>query len=203
MNDTRFLRFMRHPLTVLTAGAVVSTFLLPALGAQVNREKLLREQRLSVAMEIIKDNMETSRRLNKIDTTLELFQKDNSGPAARFLDFKLEQKELRSKIDQSYLEFDSQAWWWSSQIYAEAKVVNIVSSDDLDELAKISVEYDENLDASTQVLSDLWNSFLREEYRPTDPQNTKSMNETRQKLSQLESKRSQLVMDAVKIFTPD
>lgn len=194
---------MRHPLTVLTVGAVVSTFLLPAISSRVNREKLLREQKLSVAMEIIKNNMETSRRLNKIDTTLELFQKDNSGPAARFLDFKLEQKELRGKIDQSYLEFDSQAWWWSSQIYVEAKVVNIVSSDDLGKLATISAEYDKNLDASTQVLSDLWNSFLREDYRPTDPRNTKSMNETRQKLAQLESERSQLVMDAVKIFAPD
>ena len=203
MKDTRFLSFIRHPLTVLVVGAVVTSILVPILSDRVNREKLLRERRLNIAMEIIKDNVETNRRLNSMVTALELFQKDNSGPSARVVDYRAEQKELRGKIDQAYLEFDSQAWWWYSEIYSEAVVVNIISSRDLNELSRIRHEYGENLGESTRTLDGLWNPFLRDTYKPNAPRNTQLMETTRNKLQDLNNKRSQLVMDAVKIFTPN
>jgi len=69
-------------------------------------------------------------------TTLEIFDKDNSGPAARFIDYRKEQKELRRIMIERYSEFDRQAWWWYSQIYVEAKILGIASPEELERLSK-------------------------------------------------------------------
>jgi hypothetical protein len=194
------LKILRHPLTVLLLGTALSSLLIPYFSGRIDNEKLIREARLKKAMEIIGDNTETERNLNKLLTTLEVFHKDNSGPAARLTDYKKEQKELRRIMIERYLEFDKQAWWWYSQINVEAKILDIASPQELERLHQISNEYGENLKTSTAAVDDLWNAFLRETYKPSDPRNAELMKQTRSKLDGLSQKRSTLVMESAQIF---
>lgn len=200
MPATTKYKLLGHPVTILLLGTALSYGVIPTITSRINRAKLLRENRLKIATNIIDDNMETNRRLNKIVTTLELFQKDNSGPAARFLNYRQEQKELRTTLNQRYLEFDSQAWWWYSQIYTEAQIVGIVSPQELNKIQDISTQYGNNLNRSVGVLSKEWNAFLRDTYRPTDPHNTELMKQTRKEMDKLQRERSSLIMQAAHIF---
>ena len=196
----RALRILRHPLTVLLIGTCLSSWLIPYVSGRIDHEKLIREARLKKAMEIIGDNAETERNLNRLLTTLEIFNKDNSGPAARFIDYRKEQKELRQIMIERYSEFDRQAWWWYSQIYVEAKILDIASPQELERLGKISNRYGENLKTSMTAVESLWNAFLRETYRPLDLRNADLVKQVRTKLSELNQERSELVIESAQIF---
>jgi hypothetical protein len=195
-----FRRFLRHPLAVLLIGTALSTLLIPRFSERIDRAKLVQEGRLKKSMEIIADNKETERNLNRLLTTLEIFHKDNSGPAARLSNYKKEQKELRRIMVDRYLEFDAQAWWWYSNIYVEARILGIASPQELIRLNQLSDLYGQNLKTSTAVIDDLWNAYLRETYNPSDRRNAELMSLTRNRLDKLNHKRSVLVMQSAQIF---
>jgi len=191
---------LRHPLIILLIGTGLSSWLIPSIGDRINHRKLFREARLKRATEIINENVETGRNLNRLLTTLEIFQKDSSGPAARFFKLEMEQKELRGIMIDRYLEFDKQAWWWNSQIFLEAKILEIASPEELGRLDQISKQYSENLESSMTAVNAVWNAFLRENYKPDDRRNLDLVNQTRSRLIELNQKRSELVMEEAQIF---
>lgn len=192
---------LAHPLILLLVGTALSSWLIPAFSGRIQHAKLIGEARLRKATEIINDNAETERNLNSLLTTLGIFQKDSSGPAARFLRLEKEQKELRGQMIVRYLEFDRQAWWWNSQLDAEAKILEIASREELTRLEQISREYNENLEKSTNAVDIAWNAFLRQDYKPSDAGNAEILNHVRAKLSELNKERSRLVMEEAQIFT--
>jgi len=140
------------------------------LQSKIDHNKLLNEARSKKATEILADNADTARNLNRLFTTLGIFEKDSRGPAARFLSLEKAQKELRSLMVERYLEFDKQAWWWPSQIHVEAKILEIASQDELKQLEQISKQYNDNLIASVTAIDTLWKAFLREKYNPWIPE---------------------------------
>jgi hypothetical protein len=196
----RALWVLRHPLIVLVIGTCLSIWLVPIFSARIDHDKLIHEARLKRAMEIISDNIENERNLNRLLTTLAIFHKDNSGPAARFVNLQTEQKELRRIMVERYSEFDRQAWWLYSQIYVEAKILGIASQPELEHLEQISRQYAENLKDSMAAIDELWNAFLRENYKPSSSRNKELIEQTRQKLDKLNAKRSELVMESAQIF---
>jgi hypothetical protein len=197
----RRLLMLRHPLTILLIGTALSSWLIPYFSARLDHEKLIREARLRKATEIIEDNKETERNLNRLLTTLEMFHKDNSGSAARASNYKKEQRELRRIMAERYLEFDRQGWWWYSQIYDEAKILEIVSPHELERLGQISQQYSENIGSSVGAVDGLWSLFLRETYVPSEPKNLELMKQTRSKLESLNRERSKLVFESAQIFS--
>jgi|SRR6267142_1957442 len=197
----RRLLFLRHPLLILLIGTGLSSWLIPYFSARLDHEKLIREARLKKATEIVADNKETERNLNRLLTTLEMFHKDNSGSAARATNYKKEQRELRRIMTERYLEFDRQGWWWYSQIYDEAKILEIVSPHELERLAQISHEYSQNIGSSVGAVDELWSLFLRETYVPSDLRNLELMKQTRTKLEGLNRERSKLVFESAQIFS--
>lgn len=203
MLDTRrtgFRAILVHPLTLLLVSTALTSWLIPAISSQIQHDKLIREARLRKATEVISDNAETGRNLNRLLTTLGIFQKDSSGPAARFLKLEKEQKDLRVQLIERYLDFDRQAWWWNSQLYDEAKILEIASPKELARLEQIGHEYNENLERSTNEVDIAWNAFLRQDYKPSDPRNAELVQKIRTELMKLNDKRSELVMEQAQIF---
>jgi hypothetical protein len=192
--------FWGHPLTILLIGTVLSVVLVPHFSEQIDHKRLINETRLKKATEILADNADTARNLNRLSTTLGIFQKDSRGPAARFLSLEKAQKELRTLMVDRYLEFDRQAWWWPGQIHVEAKILEIASQQELDRLEQIGSQYNDNLVASVTAIDILWSTFLREKYNPVDPRNEELLNQTQAKLIQLNQERSKLCMEAAQIL---
>lgn len=192
--------FWGHPLTILVIGTVLSVVLIPHYSSRIDHQKLIDEARLKKATEILSDNADTERNLNRLFTTLGIFDKDSRGPAARFFSLERAQKELRTVMVERYLESDRQAWWWPSQIHVEAKILEIASQEELNRLNQISKQYNDNLKASTAAIDTLWKAFLREKYNPTDPQNEELLEQTNANLNLFNQERSKLCMEAAQIL---
>ena len=180
---------LRHPLTIVLVTTAVTSFVVPML----TRNSDLRQQRLSRALDLFERNMEVNRRLNSLLTTLELFHKDNSGAAARLSDYRQEQRELRKVMMVRYAEFDNVAWWWYGRVSTEAGVLGLTSALESDRVRALAREYEQSLIQSTEVLNNLWTTFLREEYDPSDAGNTVLMNDTRKKLGDLQGVRERSI----------
>jgi hypothetical protein len=180
---------LRHPLTIVAVTTVLSSFVIPLLAHRSD----VRQQRLRRALDILDRDMEVNRRLNSLLTTLEIFHKDNSGVAARLGDYRQEQRELRKTMAARYVEFDNVAWWWYQRLPTEASILGLTSPAETARVTDLMRRYEANLVKNTQVLNDLWNAFLREEYRPTDTRNTELMTETRKQLEELAGQRMRLV----------
>ena len=192
--------FWRHPLTILIIGTALSAILIPSFSSRLDHQRLIDEARLKKATEILADNAETERNLNRLFTTLGIFQKDSSGPAARFVGLEKAQKELRTLMVERYLEFDRQAWWWPAQMHVEAKILEIASQEELNRLEQISKQYNDNLLASTAAIDKLWDAFLRDKYNPKDPKNEELLKKTQEALTQLNQERSKLCVEAAQIL---
>jgi hypothetical protein len=188
----RFLIFLRHPLTLMLIGCLLSSALFPYIISQSNRLELIQQKRAELAMEIINQNMEISRRLNGMQTILEIFHKDNSGSAAKSANIQTEQKAMRVKLDDLYLEFDYNAWFWYRKICNKASYLGF-SDTKLSNINDIIDDYEKNLDQSTKVFSVFWSKCLREDYDPSDPNIESLMKNTRKQLNDISAAREQLV----------
>jgi len=188
---------LRHPLFLLIMATVLTTIIVPKISYRLK----LKETRLKKALEIIEQSTEVNRRLNALLTTLEMFHKDNSGVAARLSDYKEEQKKLREIMMERYLEFDKVAWYWYSNVYTEAHLLGFVSVKELHIIGELVYRYEAKLIESTHSLDNLWNIFLREEYTPSDIQNTEVMKTTRHDLAKLERSRTILISELADILT--
>jgi hypothetical protein len=191
---------LRHPLTITIAtlliGSVLTSFIVPWL----TYSRTLKEKRLEKALELLAYNAEVNQRLNTLVTTLEIFHKDNSGVAARFVNYKEEQRTLRRVMMERYLEFDSVAWWRLGRVSAEADILRLTSPEEAKRIAELTEAYGSNLKKSTETLNQLWDRFLREEYRPDDKANDAAMAETRRRLRTLRDSRDKFISDIAREF---
>ena len=171
-------RWHRHPLVVSIGARLVGTVLTYVVVPLVTYQRTLKEKRLEKALELLTHDADVNQRLNTLLTTLEIFHKDNSGVAARLVDYKEEQNTLRHAMMDRYLEFDASAWWWYGKVRSEAVILRLTSPSEVKRIDDLAKAYESKLIASTGVLNELWNRFLREEYRPTDIGNNVAMAET-------------------------
>jgi len=191
---------LRHPFFLLLMGTVISSVIIPNISSRSNRVQLIQTARVNVANEIINRNLEVNRLLNSLQTTLEIFHKDNSGPAARLLDFKSEQKSMRIKMNELYLDFDKHSWFWYGKIYHEAHNLAL-SESELSRIKEAFSFYERNLVKSTEEISNFWNTCLREEYNPADSTINSVMQNSRKNLDQLSQKREELIHEITRILS--
>jgi hypothetical protein len=193
---TDILDLLRHPLVLLVIATTLSALVVPKISYRLK----LQEVRLKKALDLIDHSTEVNRRLNALLTTLELFHKDNSGVAARLSDYRQEQRELRKAMMSRYLEFDNVAWWWYGNALTEALLFGLTSAKRLQRMRSIINAYELNLLETTDILNALWSQFLREEYDPTDLQNTEALNNTRGRLAESEQSRNNLIAELGEIL---
>jgi len=178
---------------VSIAALLIGTALTSLVVPKITYYRTLREKRLEKALEILTHDAEVTQRLNALQTTLEIFHKDNSGPAARLIDYKEEQRTLRRVMMERYLEFDQAAWWWYRKIRSEAIILQLTPPDGSSKIDQLIETYDSNLVHSTDALNRLWDRFLRAEYRPDDKSNNLAMNETRKAIAELGRVRQKII----------
>lgn len=186
-------RWHRHPLTVSIAALLLGTALTSLAVPRITYQRTIQEKRLEKALELLVHNAEVNQRLNTLLTTLEIFHKDNSGVAARLVDYKEEQRTLRRVMMDRYLEFDASAWWWYGKVRSEAAILRLASATEVKRIDDLTKAYESNLVTSTGTLNELWDRFLREEYRPADTRNNVAMAETRRKLETLRASRDRII----------
>jgi hypothetical protein len=192
-NERNDGKWHRHPLMVSSVALLLGTVLTSLVVPWVTYQRTIREKRLEKALELLVHNAEVNQRLNTLLTTLEIFHNDNSGVAARLVDYKEEQRTLRRVMMDRYLEFDASAWWWYGRARSEAAILRLTSSAEVKRIDDLAKAYESNLVSSTGTLNELWNRFLREEYRPTDMRNKVAMTETRRKLDALRASRDRII----------
>ncbi len=188
--------FLRHPLTVVVITALLSPIVIPAL----LHKSEIRQQRLKKALDLLDHDMEVNSHLNNLLTTLEIFHKDNTGVAARLVDYRQEQRELRKTMSSRYLEFDRIAWWWYKRVPTEAHLLGLISDEETTHIDSLVRDYETHLIETTNLINDLWNLFLRDQYDPTDKHNTEFMNETRKKFDELYNMRTRSLNALVELL---
>ena len=72
-------------------------------------------------------------------------------------------------------------------------MLGLTSALESDRVRALAREYEQSLIQSTEVLNNLWTTFLREEYDPSDAGNTVLMNDTRKKLGDLQGVRERSI----------
>jgi hypothetical protein len=190
------VELLRHPVVVLLLGALASAILVPKLSYWVK----LKDTRLQKALILIKTATTVDRHLNALLTTLELFQKDSSGPAARLSDYRQEQHELRKTMMTLYLQFDRVAWWWYDNVYTEAVLLGIVARTQLSRMHTLIESYEANLIRTTEEINVLWARFLREDYNPVANENILAMRRVRATATVLEKQRRTIIRELATIL---
>ncbi len=148
-------------------------------------------------MSILKNSSETDQRFNTMVTTMEMFIKD--GAWAGVVSQK-DQQLLRAKIAEQYLDFDRQAWWWSSRLPTEAKLLKIDVDSKL--LNNIISDYRVNIITAARVLRGLWEHCHSKRYKATEAKNKQTSDETRRQLDFLSAERQSLIGKLVLLFAP-
>lgn len=185
---------------LLIVGAILSSFIIPYVNSQSNHTKLLQETTLKKSIEIVKHNSEINRQLNTILTTIEMFHKDNVSGVSQLENYKEAQEKLRNKINGLYLEFDKYAWWWQWEIYHEAVILELTSSDELQHVDNILKEYESNIAENVKDIYSFLYACLDKEYNPKNTDITNQMLELRNKHTELTADRDKNISKIIRIF---
>jgi hypothetical protein len=187
----RFSAIFAHPVIVVFVTAIVGSFLVPRISVRTSRATLIQEQRLRKALEILSHATQNTIELNRLITTLEIFHKDNSGAAAKLVDYRQEQRVLRKVMAERYLEFERNAWFWFPQARSEGVLLGIASPEEVKRFEQLDEDYDKLLIESTHALDTLWTTLLRETYRPDDVRIAELVGKTRSTFDDLSYRRLQ------------
>ena len=144
-------RVLDHPLFLLLVGSILGSILIPSLSARFNAERLLRETRHQEAITTIEKGYDVDRKLNSVATRLVSFAKDH----ARLHQPIVFSEAILTKVEDLYVEFDQRAWWWCSEEFAKAKVLRLLSGEELKRFSTLADRYHDNLMASTAELDRL------------------------------------------------
>ena len=191
----RFLRIkdqnLQHPLTLLILGTFLSSILIPALGYYLSEKRLLQQAQLDLANQIIEKDFMLSNQLNNLKTTLDIYNKDNCMLHVR-ADVPEQQRLLRWKMNELYLHFESNAWYWQELVYNKAFYLDMPRHK-LDSLSKSLLDYHDNILHCTGAVSQLWQNCLRVDYHACDPRLDSMSQVVHQELTVQHQKRNLLV----------
>jgi lipopolysaccharide export LptBFGC system permease protein LptF len=200
---------LRHPLVVLVLGAIVGNWLVPWINTRLTEERLRQEARSKTTAEIIQCASAVDIAFNKVYNTLESFHDDNitmlknldAAKRKERQDFiRGRQRELRNNMQQRYDEFDAKAWWWYREVEKRAAFLGIASTKEMEDLEKLTKEYDSNLVQAAEAYKDLAHTYLSPEYDASDSRYKELISTHRKQYIELYVARQKLVVNMAKIF---
>jgi hypothetical protein len=192
----------RHPLFLLLLGSLIGSVLIPWLNTRADRQRLLREARLKAASEIIRHNLDMNQKLNTLQTTLELFHKNNASSVIPVSERSHERAALRIRFDSAYLDFDQFAWWWYRDIYRDAVLLGIADKQKLKIISTALEAYTRNLSDSAGTVYSFAYQCFGPGYDPADQGLTTRMGATRRRLTDLAFEREKLISQITHQFDP-
>jgi hypothetical protein len=192
--------WLRHPLTVLIFGSVLSATVIPWISARLNDRQLINDARLQLCKDILQKSMQNNQMLNSMNTSVNLFLKAKSFAVSAATAQREQDAEL-SKIDEQYHEFDKVAWWWYPGLPTEAKLLRIEVNPNADLQQQLKL-YNEKLVAATDVLNGIWDLCVRQTCKASDPGVQIKLHEADGKLRNLQTERDTVTGRLVNLFAP-
>jgi len=193
-----YVSLWKHPLMLLLIGSVLSYVLIPWISDKAAHKRLLQEQRVNRACDVLKQGLVDDEQLNSIQTAFEIFSKQaDSDPKS----YKAAQEQLKSDFNKLYFDFDRHAWWWDHDLPVQARLLELPNGSDTS-IQKLHDAYKSNLLASVQQVDVLRAQFFAKDYNPRDPRNSETLSKTRSKLNDLATARGGLTSQLADMFMP-
>jgi hypothetical protein len=187
-------RILDHPLFLLLLGTMLGSVLIPSLSARFNTKRLLSETRHQEALNTIEKGFDVDRRLNSVSTRLASFAKDHQ----RLHQPIVFSEAILTKVEDLYVEFEQRAWWWCAEEFAKAKVLRLLSNEQLEQFSSLARQYHDNLLASTVALDHLRVACLGA--NPDNRAADREANSAVQLLDRLALQRDQIVNAMADLF---
>jgi hypothetical protein len=203
-NSNPKLRLTESKLFILILGTILTCFVVPRLTEYYNKDRIIRESKLKLQVEIINNVSSTNAQINKILTRLEMFHKDNTRLKPSKKELKNVQKYLQEEMNQMYLSFDNSSWWWCQNLYQEALILKVTTQDTLTTLQTEIDRYQDNIIKTTSILSKLWHECISSKYdfRPQSYA-TKLADSTRPQIKKLIIDRGIIVARLISFFNQE
>jgi hypothetical protein len=189
-----------HPLFLLIVGSVIGSLLIPWIGNQINRKKVLQEARLRKAVEIVESNTKTVSQLNGMVTKLSSFHDNNIKLKPTPAKLGELQMKLVEDMDSRWSDFDKTAWWWPEDLNTEAMILGTIPASGAGTLRKDIDAYKKNILDTSNAMKELWSPCISADYDYKDDRINKVRDEMRKKLVDLFNARNQLVTNLVNDF---
>ena len=197
-DDNWYFSVWKHPLTILLIGGVLSYLLVPWISEKSSHKRLLQEQRVDRACDVLKQGLIDDQQLNSIQTAFEIFNKEaESDPKS----YKTAQAELKSSFNKMYFEFNQHGWWWGHDLPVQSRLLELPPGSD-QTIGKVKDTYKKNLMDSVKQVDVLRAQFLATNYKPRDRHNTEVLHATRKALDDLATSRGALVTQLADMFMP-
>jgi hypothetical protein len=198
------LQLIESKLFILIMGTILTCFVVPPLTEYYNKDRIRRESKLKLQLEIADNASLTNAHINKILTRLEMFHKDNIRLKPGKKELKNVQNKLQEEINQMYLSFDNSSWWWCQNLYQEALILKVTTQDTLANLQTEIDKYQDNVIKTTGILSELWHECISSKYdfRPHSYA-TELVDSTRPKIKKLIDERGIILTRLISFFNQE
>lgn len=193
------LTFLRHPLTILFAGTVISSFAIPWLNTRSAQARQIEESRQAKAMEILKEVSADNVRLNLVSSAFLMFEKE--GGLTGSADVVEERRtELRKRVYEGYEAFEQSAWWWYWSIGREAELFGWLNAADTAEYRKLAKQYQDNLFESAKFVQLPWKRYLSEVKESASEKKQPLVPSIEPSLGKKQAERDELAARMVRLF---
>jgi len=188
---------LKHPLVILLVGTSLSYIFIPWISEKSSHKRLLQEQRINLATEILKQGLQDDQQLSSIHTAFAIFDKQQSA----FPGDPSSGKQIRDNFSRLYGEFDQHAWWWYHDLTVKSRLLGL-PVEGQKEIEKLQDLYRQNLVNSAQQVERLRVQFCAKSYNPDDPRNAQVLGETKKALDELVIERGAIVSRMSNVFMP-
>ncbi|HXO41238.1 MAG TPA: DUF3617 family protein [Thermoanaerobaculia bacterium] len=195
LTKARISQMVRHPLFLLVAGTALGSVIIPGLTTLAASSKLRQEALQQIALEVLQKGFDVDRDFNAVKTHIDAFI-DRQRQAHDAL--ASAKADVRAKFDDFYQEFNKVAWWWASQEYDKARVLDLLSAGQLRDFESLKECYRMNLVVSTGEVSAVRDLSLLGTF---GDEMLRTARERHERLDRLDFDRDQLVLDMAHLFT--
>jgi hypothetical protein len=189
---------LRHPLTVLLVGTLLSLILFPVGASVLSAQRTTREARQNLVTRILDYDTATRQDLLSLHTRLYVFDENMRA----FAPTPEERRPLQAKVYEAalaqYLAFDNGAWTTPQQIINEILVRELVPKTKISAIKQDFAEYHADMWNARNAIHALWMACLSANYTPGDPAILALHDEANKQRKTLEEKGSALLIDAAK-----
>lgn len=199
-SGSRLFDGLRHPMFLLVIGSVIGSFLIPWITERASKKQVLQEARLRKAVEIVDNNQRTVSQLGALVTRLQMFHKDNVRLRPSPSKLVSLQEKLASDMNDRYLEFDKDGWWWYRNLTEEAAILEILPPEGSGKLREHVDAYAANILQTVNALNELWVACVAADYDYQSDKVNKMESKVNTRLQELSDARNQLVTNLVRDF---
>ena len=100
--------------------------------------------------------------LNRLKTEFESFEKDSLSTASQE-EYLKRRDELRQRIYPLYADFNSVGWWWTWNVYNQARILRLLGPTALEQMKADILKYDSNLQQTVHLLDEPWHAYLSDD----------------------------------------